>query len=89
MSLQSLCNEADLLPKHCNQSGLRDICMSVSISSFDRVGMRVMRVRSFHQVACCRAVLYSKEPFDQSQGIERVSAARRMATTPLPGAASL
>lgn len=37
-----------------------------------------------HQAVCCQAVLYIGEPFDQSQGIECVSVARRMATTPLP-----
>lgn len=43
----------------------------------------------FHQAVCCQAVLYCVEPFDQSLGIECVSAAWRMATTPLPGASSL
>ncbi len=85
-------NHADLLPKHCSQSGSKNacefvwVCESASLQAYECV---LASFTIFHQALCCQAVLYSMEPFDQSQGIEFVSAAWRTATTPLPGASSL
>lgn len=93
-------NNADFLPKYnCNQSGFRNVCMRVSVCVCVHLfaGLWVCvcvcvppaSFPIFHQAVCCQAVLYSEEPFDQSQGIECVSAEWRTATTLLPGASSL
>ena len=86
-----------LLPKHCNQGVFRNPC---SYSVFVHVGLFAgvcvcvcvyvcvwclpASLTISHQAVCCQAVLYIGEPFDQSQGIECVSVARWMATSPLP-----